>query len=131
MQHCNEGGMIPKGHTPNLLFTLADPRDCDEEGLPLGPVVIVHCKDLYTLVRDILMEQQTRMLDDHNARAIQAVQDAMMQGVKDLKPFPSTEEESFDIEAFYNGPVKIPPHDKESDSGPPNTKKDSPKKGDG
>jgi len=116
--------MIPKGHTPNLLFTLVDPRDCDKDGLPLGPVVVVHCRDMYTLVRDLLMEQQTMMAQHRSpSNGLKDLIDAI-EGATEPEPM-------FDIEAFYNGPVKIPPHDKESDSGPSNNKKDSPKKRDG
>lgn len=105
------------GCTPHLLFTLGF-EDVDEHNIPLGPILIVNHPDLYILVRDLLMEQQTL---DNNRDGYQKCLDAILKSA----PKEPTGRAIFDIEAFYNGPVKIPPHE-ESNSGPPTKEKGSP-----
>lgn len=110
-----QNGTIPMGCTPHLLFTLGNVRDVDENNIPLGPILIVNHPDLYILVRDLLMEQQ--VLND-GRDALQKCFDAIVKSAP-------TGREIFDIEAFYKGPVKIPPHE-ESKREPPNKEKGSP-----
>lgn len=109
-----QNGKIPMGCTPHLLFTLGF-EEMDKNGIPLGPILIVNHPDLYILVRDLLMEQQTL---DISKNAYQQCLDAI------LKERP-TGRAIFDIEAFYNGPVKIPPHEESRE--PPTKEKDNTK----
>lgn len=112
-----QSGLIPMGCTPHLLFTFGCPAEVDENNIPLGPTMIVHHPDLYLLVRDILMEQQTLLgAQDAADRCLEAIMKHIPKG-KDI----------FDIEAHYKGPTKTPPHDKESTSEPPQKETDSPK----
>ena len=110
-----QNGKIPMGCTPHILFTLGCFEDVDENNIPLGPILIVNHPSLYIMVRDLLMEQQTL---ESNKDAYQRCLDAI------TKQAP-TGRAIFDIEAFYNGPVKVPPHE-ESNSEPPTEKKGSP-----
>ena len=99
------------GCTPHILFTLGF-EDVDENNIPLGPILIVNHPSLYIMVRDLLMEQQTL---ESNKDAYQSCLDAI------IKQAP-TGKAIFDIEAFYNGPVKVPPHDKKESDGESFTK---------
>jgi hypothetical protein len=118
-EHQEGAHWIPKGATPNLLFTFGGmPRD--KNNLPLGPIMVVDYPDLYILVRDIIMEQQTLSAEEASRRCL----DSILRVVHEPSP---NAKDIFDIKEFYEGPIKVPDHEKKESDGPPNKKKSGPK----